>query len=127
MIEVKFSWDKTFAPRWNRKFTAMQAQLDKSCMKYMTQYTPVGEKRFHNSGHLRDSISNPEPGRIIYPGGPVKNGISLAREKYYDIPRPKNHLRSGNPQATSRWFETMKAKDLSRIRREVAQAGGFKK
>ena len=123
MIEVTLKWDKGFLTRWSRKFTAMQAQLDKSCMKYMTQYTPVGEKRFHNSGHLRDSISNPEPGRIVYPGGPVKNGMSIAKKSYYT---PMNHLRSGNPQATYRWFETMKAKDLSRIRREVAQAGGTK-
>ena len=123
MIEVTLKWGKGFLTRWSRKFTAMQAQLDKSCMKYMTQYTPVGEKRFHNSGHLRDSISNPEPGRIVYPGGPVKNGMSIAKKSYYT---PMNHLRSGNPQATYRWFETMKAKDLSRIRREVAQAGGTK-
>lgn len=124
MIEVTLKWDKGFLMRWSRKFTAMQAQLDKSCMKYMTQYTPVGEKRFHNSGHLRDSISNPEPGRIVYPGGPVKNGMSIAKKSYYT---PMNHLRSGNPQATNRWFETMKAKDLSRIRSEVVKAGGFKK
>ena len=123
MIEVTLKWNKGFLTRWSRKFTAMQAQLDKSCMKYMSQYTPVGEKRFHNSGHLRDSISNPEPGRIVYPGGPVKNGMSIAKKSYYT---PMNHLRSGNPQATYRWFETMKAKDLSRIRREVAQAGGTK-
>ena len=123
MFEVKFSWNKTFAPRWNRKFTAMQAQLDKSCMKYMSQYTPVGDKKYQNSGHLRDSISNPEPGRIVYPGGPVKNGMSIAKKSYYT---PMNHLRSGNPQATYRWFETMKAKDLSRIRREVVKAGGTK-
>ena len=123
MIEVTLKWDKGFLTRWNKKFTAMQTQLDESCMQHMTQYTPVGEKRFHNSGHLRDSISNPEPGRIVYPGGPVKNGISIARKSYYT---PMNHLRSGNPQATDKWFETMKAKDLSKIRSEVVKAGGLK-
>lgn len=123
VIEVTLKWDKGFLTRWNRKFTAMQAQLDKSCMKYMTQYTPVGADKYPNSGKLAGSISNPEPGRIVYPGGPVKNGMSIAKKSYYT---PMNHLRSGNPQATYRWFETMKAKDLSRIRREVAQAGGTK-
>lgn len=37
-----------------------------------------------------------------------------------------NHLRSGNPQATHMWFETMKAKDLSKIRKELSEKAGGK-
>lgn len=121
MIKVKLNWSKAFSLIWKRKFSRMQTQLDKSCMKYMTQYTPVGADKYPNSGKLAGSISNPEPGRIIYPGGPVKNGMSIAKKSYYI---PMNHLRSGNPQATYRWFETMKVKDMNKIRSEVSRAGG---
>lgn len=125
MIEVTLKWDKTFAPRWNRKFTAMQTQLDQSCMKYMTQYTPVASAKYANAGKLAGSISNPEPGRIIYSGNSrAFGGQPVSRHAYYT---PMNHLRSGNPQATDRWFETMKAKDMNKIRSEVVKAGGFKK
>lgn len=124
MLEMKFNWNRTFAPRWKRKFTAMQTQLDKSCMKYMTLYTPVASNKYPNAGKLKGSISNPEPGHIIYQNsGRTFSGEPISHHAYYT---PMNHLRSGNPQATFKWFETMKAKDLNKIRSEVAKAGGKK-
>ena len=124
MMDVKFSWSKSFPARRSGKLNAMQAQLDKSCMKYMTQYTPVASDKYANAGKLAGSISNPEPGRIIYSGNSrTFGGQPVSRHAYYT---PMNHLRSGNPQATDRWFETMKAKDINKIRSEVSMAGGKK-
>lgn len=122
MINVKFSWSKSFLTCWSGKFRAMHSQLDKSAMKYMTQYTPVAADKYANAGKLARSISNPETGRIIYSGNSrAFGGQPISRHAYYT---PMNHLRSGNPQATDRWFETMKAKDMNRIRSEVSKAGG---
>lgn len=122
MMDVKFSWSKNFLARRSGKLNAMQAQLDKSAMKYMTQYAPVASDKYANAGKLAHSISNPEPGRIIYSGNArAYGGQPISRHAYYT---PMNHLRSGNPQATDRWFETMKAKDINKIRSEVSRAGG---
>ncbi len=122
MIDVKFSWSKGFSARRSGKLNAMQAQLDKSAMKYMTQYTPVASDKYANAGKLARSISNPEPGCIIYSGNSrTFGGQPVSRHAYYT---PMNHLRSGNPKATHRWFETMKAKDMNKIRSEVSKAGG---
>jgi hypothetical protein len=121
-MEAKFSWNKAFASRWNGKFTAMQTTLDKSVMKYMNQYVPVASNKYRNAGKLKGSISNPEPGRIIYQGsGKTFSGEPISRHAYYT---PMSHLRSGNPQATHKWFETMKVKDLNKIRSELSKAGG---
>lgn len=122
MIKVKLNWSKAFSLIWKRKFSRMQTQLDKSCMKYMSQYTPVGADKYPNSGKLAGSISNPEAGHIIYSGNArTFSGEPISRHAYYT---PMNHLRSGNPQATDRWFETMKVKDMNKIRSEVSRAGG---
>lgn len=124
MISFNFKWSKTFLARRKRKFEQLQSALDKLCMKYMTQYVPVAPPKYANAGKLREAISNPEPGHITYSGtGRTFSGEPISRHAYYT---PMNHLRSGNPQATHMWFETMKAKDLSKIRKELSEKAGGK-
>lgn len=124
MMKMEFKWSKTLFSRKNGKFKEMQSALDESCMKYMTQYVPVAPDKYANAGKLREAISNPEPGHIIYSGtGRTFSGEPISRHAYYT---PMNHLRSGNPQATHMWFETMKAKDLKRIRQELSDKTGGK-
>lgn len=122
VIKGEFKWNPTFFSRKNKKFEEMQSALDKSCMKYMTEYVPVAPDRYANAGKLREAFSNPEPGHIIYSGtGRTFSGEPISRHAYYT---PMNHLRSGNPQATHMWFETMKEKDMGKILSDVRKAGG---
>lgn len=124
MINMSFKWSKTFFARKKRQFIILQSALDKLCMKYMTQYVPVAPDKYPNAGKLREAISNPEPGHIIYSGsGRTFSGEPISRHAYYT---PMNHLRSGNPQATHMWFETMKAKDMAKIKRELSAKAGEK-
>ena len=125
MMDVSFTWSRTFFSSVGRMFSGMQTKLDQTCIKYMNQYVPVAPDKYPNAGKLKGCISNPEPGRIIYSGsGSVLGGVSLARHAYYT---PMDHTRSGNPQATHMWFETMKMKDAGRIRSELSKVAGGRK
>lgn len=125
MMDFKFNWDKMFSMRCKRMFTKMQTTLDQTTMKYMNQYVPVASNKYRNAGKLKGSISNPEPGHIIYQNsGRTFSGEPISRHAYYT---PMNHLRSGNPQATPKWFETMKTKDLNKIHSELSKIAGGKR
>lgn len=117
MFKLKFIWSKGFDRRTKKMFSAVQKQIDRDCIEFMTPLVPVGADRFENSGDLRDSVRNPKPGVITYDAGPIKGGRSIAWQAYY---LPMNHRRSGNPNATHRWFEYMKKKDGARILKNAA-------
>lgn len=117
-MNVEFSFAKGFSSINKKMFAEMQKYADTECIRLMTPYVPVGEPRYKNSGNLRDSVQNPEPGKITYGAGVIKGGQSIAWRSYY---LPMNHARSGNPNAQRLWFEYMKAKDGSKIRQGLAK------
>ena len=110
-MDVKFSFDKMFQSRNKRMFNEMQTYADKQCIVLMTPYVPVAPSWQKNSGMLRDSVTNPEPGIIEYTA-------PHANHAYYT---PMNHSRSGNPGAQRLWFEYMKAKDGHKIHQGLSK------
>ena len=116
-MDVKLVWAKGFSRGKERMFDRMQTQIDADCIRYMLPLVPVGAKYYRNSGALRDSVRNPEPGKITFDAGPIKGAQSIAQKAYY---QPMNHSRSGNPRATHLWFEYMKKEYGRLILRKVS-------
>lgn len=110
-MNVKFSFDKLFQSRNKHMFSEMQSYVDNECIKCMTPYVPVAPTWQKNSGKLRDSVINPEPGIIKYTA-------PHANHAYYT---PMDHSRSGNPGAQRLFFEYMKAKDGNKIRQGLSK------
>lgn len=102
-VKVIFEWigDKFK----KKKFAKVQNYIDTVCIEKMTEFVPVALPKYRNAGKLRDSAEIKEPGLIIYTA-------PFAKSDYY---AEKNHERSGNPNATRMWFETMKRRYKNEI------------
>lgn len=96
-------------PKGKIFFRNAQKSVDESCVKYINEFVPVAPENIDNSGSLRDSLKNPEPGKLIYTA-------RFAPYTYYDETTRKNR---GNPQGTRLWFEAMKSKYKARILAEA--------
>lgn len=92
-------------PDKRKNFRNAQKSVDSDCMKYLNEFVPISPTRYAKSGSLRDSLKNPEAGKLIY----TKR---FAPHTYYDETTCKNR---GNPQGTRLWFEAMKSKYKARI------------
>jgi len=95
------------------RFSEAQTYIDGECIRRMTPLVPVAKKRFANAGRLRDSVTNPTPGRIEYTA-------PFARNDYYANKRHQPP-HGGNPQGTRLWFAVMKQRDGQTILRGAAK------
>lgn len=86
-------------PDKRKNFRNAQKSVDMNCMKYLNEFVPIAPRRYAKSGSLRDSLKNPEAGKLIYTS-------RFSPHTYYDETTRKNR---GNPKGTRIWFETMKA------------------
>lgn len=100
------------------QFSKAQKYIDTECIRRMTPFVPVAQKRWRNAGKLRDSVGNPVPGVIVYTA-------PFARHDYYANVR-HDHPRSGNPHGQRVWFEYMKARESKAILRGAAAILGAK-
>ena len=98
------------------QFSKAQKYVDSECIKRMTPFVPVARKYWHHAGRLRDSVSNPAPGVIVYTA-------PFARHDYYANVR-HDHPHSGNPNGQRMWFEYMKTKEKQAILRGAAAIVG---
>lgn len=85
-------------PDKKKNFANSQKSIDSNCMKYLNEFVPIAPTRYAKSGNLRDSLKNPEAGKLIYTA-------RFAAHTYYDVTTCKNR---GNPKGTRLWFEAMK-------------------
>lgn len=93
-----FIWNKAAQKRREEALAKAQDYVDRECLKYALEYTPVAKPKYKNAGKLRDSGHIKEPGKIVY-------DARFARKDYY---ANKNHQNGGNPKATRMWFEKVK-------------------
>lgn len=110
-MNVKFSFDNSFKSRTEKSFKEGQTYVDTQVIEKMTEFVPVASDRYENTGMLRDSVKNPEPGLITY-------DTPFARHQYYD---ELNHQDSGNPNATRLWLEVTKEKYGDEIHRGLME------
>lgn len=96
-------------PNKKKNFANAQKSVDTNCMKYLNEFVPVAPERYRKSGKLRDSLRNPEAGKLIYTS-------RFSPHTYYDATTRKNR---GNPKGTRLWFETMKKHYKNRILAEA--------
>lgn len=96
-------------PDKRKNLTNAQKSVDKNCMKHLSEFVPVAPSKYRKSGSLRDSLRNPEAGKLIYTS-------RFSPHTYYDTTTRKNR---GNPKGTRLWFETMKAHYKIRILAEA--------
>lgn len=113
-MELTFTLDSRAMKTREKTFAAAQSYIDSECIRLMTPFVPVGLPRFRNSGRLRDSAENPEPGCIEYTA-------PLAEHDYY---ANVSHANGGNPNATRLWFETMKQTHAEEIFKGVCRIIG---
>lgn len=92
-------------PNKKKNFRNAQKSVDSDCMKYLNEFVPVAPERYAKAGKLRDSLKNPEAGKLIYTE-------RFAPHTYYDATTRKNR---GNPKGTRLWFETTKKHYKARI------------
>lgn len=111
-MKITFKWNGDSLKKRKKQFQEAQKFVDETCVEKMTEFVPVAKPKYRNAGKLRDSVEIKEPGLIIYTA-------PFAEHDYYNT--EVSHKRSGNPNATSLWFETMKSKYAEEIRRGVEQ------
>lgn len=96
-------------PDKKKEFINAQKSIDSNCMKYLNEFVPIAPTRYEKSGNLRDSLKNPEAGKLIYTA-------RFSPYNYYDATTCKNR---GNPKGTHLWFEAMKKHYKIRILAEA--------
>lgn len=96
-IKVRLELNKNFFKR-RKSLNKAQEIVDSSCMKHLNEFVPIAPEWYEKSGSLRDSLENPQAGKLIYTS-------RFSPYTYYDETSRKNR---GNPKGTRMWFETMK-------------------
>ena len=140
-FDVKLVWDKQ---KQQERFNKIQAFVDSSCIRYMTQYTPMKTGLLMKSVTLGTKIGSGELeylspyGRYQYYGVVYGPNIPISENGqvvgFFSPPKksPTGRMLEYNkhrhPQATRLWFEVMKQKYKPTIQRGIAalEKGGSK-
>lgn len=97
MIKFKgLVFSRDFESKSKKNLSQAQDYVDKECLKYLPDYTPIANKKYKNAGKMSKAHKIQQPGLII-------NTEPKARHEYY-----VNKGFSG-PNRGKYWLERMKA------------------
>lgn len=109
-LTAHLQWSKTFAGKWNGRYTQAQKFVDSQVLRLDDKYVPVRQSYLRKSGFLGTVIGS----------GLVRYIAPYARYQYYGKvmvgPAPKTltsiplKYHSGDPNRGAKWFEVMKAR-----------------
>lgn len=105
MNDVEFSVkvvidDKVVTERITKRIDGVQGKLDAQILKDSNYYCPMDSGTLQKSAIIHSVLGS---GRLVWQ-------TPYAREQYYNDGYTHGHSR--NPNATSRWFESAKARRL---------------
>lgn len=97
MIKFKgLVFSRDFESKSKKNLSQAQDYVDKECLKYLPDYTPIANKKYKNAGKMSKAHKIQQPGLII-------NTEPKARHEYYVNKGFSGHNRG------KYWLERMKA------------------
>lgn len=94
--KAELTWDTSFKPKWNRRFSAVQKYIDSEVLRRCEPYIPLDTGMLIKSGFLGTVIGS----------GTVRYIAPYSRPQYYMRNRKK--VSQTGPLRGSFWFERMK-------------------